>query len=125
MSESQKAVIQFLPIRWNISLVWRLVFPSVAILVLLASVATGLAAPITLELTGGSLIKGDLVSWNGQQAVVKAELVQQHATIGVAKSKPRLKPAKEELPELSRTYPVPRSIACSSSFRNILRSNIQ
>ncbi len=73
MSESQKAVIQFLPIRWNISLVWRLVFPSVAILVLLASVATGLAAPITLELTGGSVIKGDLASWNGQQAVVKAE----------------------------------------------------
>jgi hypothetical protein len=26
-----------------------------------------------LELTGGSVIKGDLVSWNGQQAVVKAE----------------------------------------------------
>jgi hypothetical protein len=30
--------------------------------------------------------------------------VQQHATTGVAKSKPRFKPAKEELPELSRTY---------------------
>jgi cell shape-determining protein MreC len=52
---------------------WPKFFPSVTILVLLASVATGLAAPITLELTGGSVIKGDLASWNGQQAVVKAE----------------------------------------------------
>jgi hypothetical protein len=39
----------------------------------LASVAIALSAPITLELSGGSVIKGDLVSWNGQQAVVKAE----------------------------------------------------
>ena len=30
--------------------------------------------------------------------------MQQHATTGVAKSKPRFKPAKEELPELSREY---------------------
>ena len=29
---------------------------------------------ITLELSGGSVIKGDLISWNGQQAVVKSEL---------------------------------------------------
>jgi hypothetical protein len=43
------------------------------IVLLLAGVATGLSAPITLELNGGSVIKGDLVSWNGQQAVVKAE----------------------------------------------------
>jgi hypothetical protein len=40
---------------------------------LLASLATALSAPITLELSAGSVIKGDLVSWNGQQAVVKAE----------------------------------------------------
>jgi hypothetical protein len=40
---------------------------------LLASIGTALSAQITLELTGGSVIKGDLVSWNGQQAVVKAE----------------------------------------------------
>jgi outer membrane murein-binding lipoprotein Lpp len=32
-----------------------------------------LSAPISLELTGGSVIKGDPVSWNGQQVVVKAE----------------------------------------------------
>ena len=43
------------------------------ILLLLVSVATALSAPVTLELSGGSVIKGDLVSWNGQQAVVKAE----------------------------------------------------
>jgi hypothetical protein len=42
-------------------------------LVLLIIAATALSAPISLELAGGSLIKGDLVSWNGQQAVVKAE----------------------------------------------------
>jgi hypothetical protein len=40
---------------------------------LLASLATALSASITLELSAGSVIKGDLVSWNGQQAVVKAE----------------------------------------------------
>jgi hypothetical protein len=40
---------------------------------MLASLATALSAPITLELSAGSVIKGDLVSWNGQQAVVKAE----------------------------------------------------
>jgi cell shape-determining protein MreC len=43
------------------------------IILLLVSVATALSAPITLELSGGSVIKGDLISWNGQQAVVKAE----------------------------------------------------
>jgi hypothetical protein len=40
---------------------------------LIVGVATALSGPIALELTGGSVIKGDLVSWNGQQAVVKAE----------------------------------------------------
>jgi cell shape-determining protein MreC len=40
---------------------------------MLASLATALSAPITLELSAGSFTKGDLVSWNGQQAVVKAE----------------------------------------------------
>ena len=39
---------------------------------LIVGVATALSGPIALELTGGS-VKGDLVSWNGQQAVVKAE----------------------------------------------------
>jgi hypothetical protein len=43
------------------------------ILLLLASIATAMSAPITLELSGGSVIKGDLVSWNGQRAVVNAE----------------------------------------------------
>jgi hypothetical protein len=43
------------------------------IILLMATVATALSAPITLELSGGSVIKGDLVSWSGQQAVVKAE----------------------------------------------------
>ena len=43
----------------------------VALFVLLAaSAVTTFCAPITLELTGGSVIKGDLVSWNGQQALV-------------------------------------------------------
>ena len=36
-------------------------------------VAGAFSAPIALELNRGSVIKGDLVSWNGQQAVVKAE----------------------------------------------------
>ena len=40
---------------------------------LLLSAATVLCAQMTLELTGGSVIKGDLVSWDGQRAVVKAE----------------------------------------------------
>ena len=40
---------------------------------LLVTMACCRAAPITLELSAGSVIKGDLVSWNGQQAVVKAE----------------------------------------------------
>jgi hypothetical protein len=43
------------------------------VIFLLASLASALSAPITLELSAGSVIKGDLVSWNGQQAVVKAE----------------------------------------------------
>jgi len=38
-----------------------------------AGVTSTFSAPITLELSGGSVIKGDLVSWNGEQAVVKAE----------------------------------------------------
>jgi hypothetical protein len=42
-------------------------------LLLVVSAVTVFCAPITLELSGGSVIKGDLVSWNGQQAVVKAE----------------------------------------------------
>ena len=40
---------------------------------LIVGVATALSGPIALELTGGSVIKGDLVSWNSQQAVIKAE----------------------------------------------------
>jgi hypothetical protein len=43
---------------------------------MLASLATALSAPITLELSAGCVIKGNLVSWNGQQAVVKAEFGQ-------------------------------------------------
>ncbi len=43
------------------------------IVILLTSAASALAAPITLELSAGSVIKGDLVSWNGQQAVITAE----------------------------------------------------
>jgi hypothetical protein len=43
------------------------------IALLLVSATTILSAPISLELTGGSVIKGDLVSWNGQQAIVKAD----------------------------------------------------
>ena len=31
------------------------------------------AAPVTLELKSGSTIKGDLISWNGEQALIKAE----------------------------------------------------
>ena len=40
---------------------------------LLATTIGSRSAPMNLELTGGSVIKGDLLSWNGQQAVVKAE----------------------------------------------------
>jgi hypothetical protein len=43
------------------------------ILVLLATALTAVCAPTTIELSGGSVIKGDLISWNGQQAVVRAE----------------------------------------------------
>ena len=43
------------------------------VLMLLLSSMSLICAPITLELTGGSVIKGDLVSWNGQQVVVNAE----------------------------------------------------
>jgi hypothetical protein len=42
-------------------------------LLLVVSAVTVFCAPITLELLSGSVIKGDLVSWNGQQAAVKAE----------------------------------------------------
>jgi cell division protein FtsB len=45
----------------------------ISFLTLLAMATTALSAPITLELIGGSVIKGDLVSWNRQQAIVKAE----------------------------------------------------
>ena len=44
------------------------------IVILRTSAASALAAPITLELSAGSVIKGDLVPWNRQQAVLKAEL---------------------------------------------------
>jgi cell division protein FtsB len=44
-----------------------------AFLALAAVASLAHAAPFTLELTGGSVINGDLVSWNGQQVVVKAE----------------------------------------------------
>ena len=73
--ERHNAVTRFLSICWRTSYVWRMteVFSLMAILALLASVATVLSAPIALELSGGSVIKGDLVSWNGEQAVVKAE----------------------------------------------------
>ena len=40
------------------------------IILLLASVAAAMSAPITLELSGERVIKGDLVFWNGQQAGV-------------------------------------------------------
>ena len=43
------------------------------IVFLIVGVATALSGPSALELTGGSVIKGDLVSWNSQQAVIKAE----------------------------------------------------
>jgi len=42
------------------------------IALLLVSATSVLCATITLELSGGSVIKGDLVSCKGQQAVVKA-----------------------------------------------------
>ena len=45
----------------------------VLLAVLLVGVTPILCAPITLELAGGNVIKGDLISWNGQQAVIKAE----------------------------------------------------
>lgn len=35
--------------------------------------ATVHAAPISIELTGGSVINGELISWNGKEAQVKAE----------------------------------------------------
>jgi outer membrane murein-binding lipoprotein Lpp len=43
------------------------------IVFLLATTIGSRSAPINLELTGGSVIQGDLVSWSGEQAVVKAE----------------------------------------------------
>ena len=43
------------------------------ILLLLASIASALSAPISLELSGGSVIKGDLISWNGQHSILKAD----------------------------------------------------
>ena len=38
------------------------------IVLLLASVATALSSPISLELSGGSVIKGDLISWIGPES---------------------------------------------------------
>ena len=35
--------------------------------------ATAHAAPVSLELSGGSVINGELISWNGKEAQVKAE----------------------------------------------------
>jgi hypothetical protein len=52
--------------------VFRRIF-RLALLALGAVVSIARPAPFTLELTGGSVMKGDLVSWDGQQAVVKAE----------------------------------------------------
>ncbi len=43
---------------------------SVIFLLLLASAQ---AAPVTIELNGGSVINGELLSWNGREAQVKAE----------------------------------------------------
>ncbi len=43
------------------------------VFVYVISAGRALSGPITLELDGGSVIKGDLISWDGQQAVVKAE----------------------------------------------------
>jgi hypothetical protein len=36
-------------------------------------VASALCGSITLELASGSVIKGNLISWNDQQAIVKTE----------------------------------------------------
>jgi hypothetical protein len=73
--ESHNTVTHFLPICWRNSCICRLtkVFPAGPMLVLLATALTAVCAPITIELSGGSVIKGDLISWNGQQAVLKAE----------------------------------------------------
>lgn len=46
--------------------------PAMLLLALL-SMAVSTAAPITLELQSGSTIKGELVKWDGEQAIVKAE----------------------------------------------------
>jgi hypothetical protein len=35
--------------------------------------ATAHAAPVSIELSGGSVINGELLSWNGKEAQVKAE----------------------------------------------------
>jgi hypothetical protein len=42
-------------------------------LLLLVSTMSAVCGPITLELRGGSVIKGDLISWDGEQVLVKAE----------------------------------------------------
>ena len=44
------------------------------IALLLISVSTAFCAPIALELTGGSVIKGDLVSWNGSLTFKREQL---------------------------------------------------
>ena len=47
--------------------------PAVVAVASLAIVSSVAAGPITLELKSGSTIKGDLISWNGEQALIKAE----------------------------------------------------
>ena len=44
-----------------------------SVLFLTFFLAVSIAAPVTLELKSGSMIKGDLISWNGEQALIKAE----------------------------------------------------
>jgi hypothetical protein len=43
------------------------------LLLLLVSAVTAFCGSVTLELSGGSIIRGELISWDGQQAFVKAE----------------------------------------------------
>ena len=51
----------------------RMRLPAVVAAASLAIVSFVAAGPITLELKSGSTIKGDLISWNGEQALIKAE----------------------------------------------------
>jgi len=43
-------------------------------LALLGILATAHAAPISVELNGGSVINGELVSWNGKEIQIKSEV---------------------------------------------------